>query len=202
MEDPEWFRTPSMMKLFRIAVSLALIVCLPVCAQLLGAGQEGSVKSEYLKSKEDILKFEIAVNEVITSAFSLSPFAVVQKAKGAYLPGYGISLSFLINIHRAVITTPFGQARTGAVVTPETKHRRIEELKDKLIQVLHQNGTGFRQLRTGDSVTIIAFIEDRNFPGEPNANKTIVLSALKKDLDALRNGNDKEFRERVKIFEY
>jgi len=202
MEDPEWFRTPSMMKPFRIAVSLALIVCLPVCAQLLGAGQEGSVKSEYLKSKEDILKFEIAVNEVITSAFSLSPFAVVQKAKGAYLPGYGISLSFLINIHRAVITTPFGQARTGAVVTPETKHRRIEELKDKLIQVLHQNGTGFRQLRTGDSVTIIAFIEDRNFPGEPNANKTIVLSALKKDLDALRNGNDKEFRERVKIFEY
>jgi len=191
-----------MMKPFRIAVSLALILCFPVGAQLFGAAQEESVKAEYMQSKEDILKFEMALNQVIADAFSASPFAVVQKAKGAYLPGYGISLSFLVNIHRAVINTPFGEIRAKTKVTPEMKTRRIEELKEKLIQLLHQNGTEFRQLRGGDNVTIIAYIEDRNFPGEPNANKTIVLSVLKKDLDALKNGNDKEFRQRMKIFEY
>jgi len=56
-------------------------------------------RMDYALARQDILKFESAVDAVINSAFSSSPFAVVQKAKGAYLPGYGISLTFLINIH-------------------------------------------------------------------------------------------------------
>jgi hypothetical protein len=162
-------------------------------------------KVDYASAQQDILKFETVVNAVINSTFSSSPFAVVQKAKGVYLEGYGVSFAFLVNIHRAVINTPFGQVRrSGFAVTPELKKRRIEELKDNLIRALQQNGEIFQQLQEADHVTIIAFIEDRNFPDEPSGNKTVVLSALKKDLDELGNKNDrfKEFKQRMKIVEY
>jgi hypothetical protein len=158
----------------------------------------------YARAQQDILKFESVINAVINSTFSSSPFAVVQKTKGAFLQGYGVSFAFLVNIHRAIINTPFGQVRSGEAVTPALKKQRIEELKNNLIRALLENGEIFQQLRKEDYVTIIAFVEDRNFPDEPSANKTIVLSILKKDLDELGNKNERfmEFKQRMKIVEY
>jgi hypothetical protein len=161
-------------------------------------------KVDYAAINQEIQKFEAVINNVITSAFSSSPFAIVQKTKGAYLQGYGISFTFLINIHRAVASTPFGQFRPQGGITPEVKKRRIEELKEKLIGALQDNGEIFRQLRKEHYVTIIAFFEDRNIPDEPNINKTIILSTLKKDLDEFCNKNDRltQFKQRIKIIEY
>ncbi len=186
-------------RLYVIGVAMFLAVALP-----LSAGQENSdLKIDYGIMQQDILKFELVVNEVVNGTFSSDPIVVVQKPKGAYLPGYGVTLSFTINIHRAVINTPFGQI-SRASVSPETKKRRIEDLKEKLIRALQESGNDFRQLRKDDSISVIAFIEDRNFPDEPNENKTIVLSAFKKDLDEFGRRMDRlrEFKQRMKIVEY
>ncbi len=170
-----------------------------------GKRENAEARVDYASTRQDIQRFEAAVNEAVFSAFSSSPFAVVQKAKGAYLEGYGISFAFLVNIHRAVVNTPFGEViRSRVEAAPDLKKRRIEELKEKLIRVLRNNGDIFRQLPGEDWITIVAFIEDRNFPGEPSENKTIVMSVLKKDLDELGNRSDrlKEFKQRIKIVEY
>jgi hypothetical protein len=161
-------------------------------------------KVDYVATQRDISRFEEVLNGLIDRTFSSSPFAVVQKAKGAYLPGYGISLTFTINIHRAVINTPFGQVRRPSTVTPDIKRKLIEELKEKLIRAMYENGDNFGQLSKDDLITIVAFFEDRNFPDEPSENKTIVLSTLKKDLDELGGKVDrlKAFRQRIKIVEY
>jgi hypothetical protein len=128
----------------------------------------------------------------------------VNKPKAVYLQGYGVSCTFLVNIYRAVINTPFGQVRPRNAVSLDEKIRRIEELKLKLIQVLQDSGGFFQQIRKEERVAIVVFIEDRNFPGEANVNKTIVMSALKKDLDELGHKLDraKEFKQRMKIVEY
>jgi len=161
-------------------------------------------KIDYASTQQEILRFETVVNELISSAFSSSPFALVQKTKGAYLAGYGLSFAFQVNIHRAVVNTPFGQIRKGAAATTELKKQRISELKEKLILLLQESGETFRELGKEDSVTIIAFIEDRNIPDEPNANKTIILTALKKDIDEFGHQQErfKEFKQRIKIVEY
>jgi hypothetical protein len=166
--------------------------------------QEETAKMDLAAARQDILQFETAINAAITSSFSSSPFAVVHKAKGAYLQGHGFVFSFLINIHRAVKNTPFGTVRVGTTVTQELKRQRIEELKEKLIRLLQDSGETLRMLRKEDYVTIIAYMEDRNFPDEPSENKTIVLSALKKDLDEFGHRSDrlKEFKQRIKIVEY
>jgi hypothetical protein len=189
----------------RAAVFFAVwILALSITALPFGANQDsGDPKIDYGMVKQDILKFESVLNEVINTTFSSDPIVVVQKAKGAYLPGYGISLSYAINIHRAVINTPFGQV-SRASIGPETKRQRIEDLKDKLIRAMQDNGDNFRQLRKDDLITIVGFFEDRNLPDEPNTNKTIVLSAYKKDLDEFGGKIDRlrEFRQRIKIVEY
>jgi hypothetical protein len=69
---------------------------------------------------------------------------------------------------------------------------------------LQNSGDNFPQLRKDERVAIIVFVEDRNIPGEANENKTIIMSALKKDLDEFGHRNDrlKEFKQRMKIVEY
>lgn len=166
--------------------------------------QEEAGKPDYVSARQDILQFEAAINDVINSSFSTSPFAVVQKAKGVYIQGYGASFAFLVNIHRAVKRTPFGTVRVGQPVTQESKKQRIDELKEKLIRLLQDNGENLRVLRKEDYVTIIAYVEDRNLPDEPSENKTIVLSVLKRDLDDFGGRSDRlrEFKQRMKIVEY
>ncbi len=168
-----------------------------------GRGAQDGEKVDFSSARQEIQGFESTINNVINAAFT-SPFALNQKAKGVYLPGYGFSFNFLVNIHRALINTPFGELRSGAQITPEQKKRRIEDLKKKLIRTLFDGGDGLRQLPRGEAVTIVAFFEDRNFPDEPSENKTIVLTVLKKDLDELGHKEDtlKEFEQRVKIVEY
>lgn len=187
------------------AVFTLSILVFSIAALPFGVNQETpDTRTDYAAAREDLGRFESAVNDVISSTFK-SDMAIVQWAKGYYMPGTGISVSFQINIHTdSVINTPFGQVRRKSGVTPEMKMRRIEEFREKLIRVLQDNGDGFRQLRKEDCVTIAAFFEDRNFPGEPNANKIIVMSAYKKDLDELGHKSDriKEFKQRMKIIEY
>jgi hypothetical protein len=186
-----------------IAVFAAWILVFSLTAVSYGANQDtAEAKIDYGMAQQDILKFEQAIGLVIGDTFK-DMVSLVQRPKGCYLPGYGISVTFMLNIHRAVMNTPFGPVRR-ATVSPESKMRRIEEFKEKLIRVLQENGGSFRQLRKEDSVAIVAFFEDRNIPDEPNANKTIVLSASKKDLDELGNRTDrlKEFKQRMKIVEY
>jgi hypothetical protein len=202
MEEPSAVKMP-LFKGRAVAFLPIWILVLSIVALPFGANQDADAKLDYASTQQEILRFEEVVNDVINSTFGSSPFAVVQTAKGAYT-GYGISIFFRVNIHRAVINTPFGQVRRRADVSPEVKKRRIEELKEKLIRVLQENGDNFRQLRKEDYVSIVAFFEDRNFPDEPNANTTIVMSAFKKDLDELGHKTDrvKEFRQRMKIVEY
>ncbi len=205
MEDPNAIELPAV-KGYAVVLIVVWILTFSLAAMPAGSGQESAddTRLDYAQTQRDILKFEDVVNDVISSSFSSSPFALVQKAKGAYLPDYGISVSFMINIHRAVVNTPFGQIRSKVDAGPEAKKRRIEELKEKLIRVLMEKGDSFRQLRKSDSITIVGFFEDRVFPDEPNANKTIVMTASKKDLDEFGRKTDryKEFRQRVKILEY
>jgi len=205
MEEPnpnkivEWGNRLTRIFIFSLWIPAFSIAALPF-----GSKQDvGDAKVDYKMAQKDIFKLELIINEVINSTFSSNQFAVIQPAKGYYLPGYGVSLSFSINIHLAVIYTPFGEVRK-TTETLELKMQRIEDLKEKLIRVLQKNGDSIRQLRKEDNITIVAFIEDRNFPDEPNANRTIVMTVSKKDLDELGHKDDsfKEFKQRVKIVEY
>jgi hypothetical protein len=179
------------------------LLCYFLNAHALGnKGNDSNEVVGYAAARKDIIQFEGALNDVINK-FSKGPFGVVYKAKGSYLQGFGFNFTFLIDIQRAIITTPFGDIKRYEA-TPEQKKQRIEELKEMLIRMLQDNGKKIKQLRKKeDCVAIVAFINDKE-PLAPSANKTIVLRVIKKDLDELGNRSDRfdEFRKRIKIVEY
>ncbi len=143
---------------FAIIMMCAALTCVQARAQAVtGAQGSGEARLDPAQIRLEIRNFESVLNNAVTATFSSSPFALVQKVKGVYLPGYGISFTFLINIHRAMVSTPFGEVKRGEAVTPEQKKRRIEELLNKLTVGLQENGGSFRQLRKDESVTIVAF---------------------------------------------
>ena len=198
---------PSCRRLARLAF-LGLAGCMlvvPALAQSGRGSQEGlDGRIDYTLTRRDIQSLESAINGVIGSTFT-GPFGLVGKPKGVYLQGYGLMFDFLVNIHRAVVNTPFGEFRDREKeISAEQKKRRIEELKEKLIRVLVERGDSLRQLRKDESVTIVAFLEDRNFPGDDNTNRTIVLRAFKKDLDELarKENSWRELSRRMEIVEY
>jgi hypothetical protein len=158
---------------------------------------------DYDSVRRELGNFETAIDDVIRDTFS-NPFGLVNKPKGVYLPGYGQVFTFLVNIQRAVIKTPFGDYRSGQVVTAAEKKKRIADLEDRLVRVLLDHASALDQVRPTESVAIVALFEDHSFPEEDNQNKTIVLSTIKKDLDEWAQQPDRwrEFKQRIKIIEY
>jgi hypothetical protein len=179
-----------------------LAVLLAVCATPLFAQgprvpQESEWKVDYAAARREIVGFESLLSKAIAPTFVSSPFGLVQKPKGVYLPGYGLTFTLLINVHRVVVDTPFGQIKRGDI-SPEIKKKVVEDIKEQLIRTMLENAPGLSQVRKEESITVVAFVEDMNFPDEPNQNKTIVLSVLKRDSD----GSPGKDRQRMKILEY
>jgi hypothetical protein len=184
-------------------LSAALVAIPIVSAHQESSRAETEAKIDLASARREIQNFEVIINGVLNESFK-NPFGLVQEPKGAYLPGYGHMFSFLVNIHRAVINTPFGKYTRKNPIGPEEKKKRIEDIKDKLIRLLLDQGDGFRQVGNDESVTIVAFFEDRNFPEETSQNRTIVLSATKKNLKEYAKKQDQweAFKQRMTIVEY
>jgi len=159
---------------------------------------------DYNRVRREIQTLEAVINGVINSMFSNTPFALTQKTKGAYLKGYGFIFNFLVDIHRAVINTPFGTARVYPEIMLEEKKKRMEEVKEKLARVIFDSGDGLRQLPRDESVTIVAFFQDRSFPDEESISRTIVMRAFKKDIDELarKENRFKDLKQRIEVIEY
>jgi len=179
-------------------VALATLV-IPLAASPQAAGD---YRPDTALVRTEIRAFEVLLNRVVGSIFGSVTFAT-QPAKGAYLPSYGASFSFVVNIHRALINTPLGEIRRDGI-TPDEKKKRIEGLKERLVRLLFENADNLRQLRREENIAIVAFIEDRSFPEEESQNRTVVLSVARKDVEGVAGNEErwKDFRQKVRILEY
>ena len=191
------------MKQSAILLCMAGLLQLAAGTRLAGAQENPDPRVNYDSVRREIEGFESAIDGVIRETFS-NPWALVNRPKGVLLPGYGQVFTFLVNIQRAVIKTPFGDYRGGQVVTAAEKKKRIADLEDRLVRVLLDHASALDQVRPTESVAIVALFEDHSFPEEDNQNKTIVLSTIKKDLDEWAQQPDRwrEFKQRIKIIEY
>ncbi len=151
--------------------------------------------------KKEILLFERTL-DIKLSQIPNAMLAVVDRTKGVYLKGYGIVFTFLVNINRAVIRTPFGDRPVGKRQTAEDKRRRIQEIREMLLTALKEDPGAFKLLDANDAVAIVAHFEDSNELDDAKRNKTIVLRILKRDLDTYKSYGYEKFKERVVIDEY
>lgn len=153
--------------------------------------------------KRDTQILERIVSEVLKQNFT-NPFAITAEPRGAYLQGYGVTLSFQLNINRATIRTPFGELKASRTVGQRSKDQQIKLVKDTMVQCLADYGNTIKQLGPHDRLTIQAHIEDRNELDPAKTITVLVLSVLKDDLNLLatRRVTLDQFKERVNVLQY
>lgn len=155
--------------------------------------------------KKDTQIFEGIVAQVLKQNFS-NPFALEGTPLGAYLQGYGVVISFHLNINRDTIRTPWGEidasvTRSGKRTKKEDK---ILQVRETMVQCLADYGSTLKQLTAHDRISINAHIEDRNQLDERKKLTVIVLTAPKDDIDlfTVKKIDLDTFRERLHVLQY
>ncbi len=155
---------------------------------------------ELLKKNTQI--FERIVGEILTQNFP-NPFALTGQAEGSYVQGYGVVVSFHLNINRSRIRTPFGEipARTEG---PRSNAEQLNVLRESMVRCLADYGTAFKQLEAGDRISINAHVEDRNELDATKKTTVVVISTSKEDLDLLTTEKItfEQFEDRIRVLQY
>lgn len=178
------------------------MLLLPLLMTTAGWAQSGLNLSTL---KGDTLVFERILDERLKLGFS-NPFAITDNPQAAYLQGYGVVISFHLNINRYTVRTPFGEVQPPieGAYTREKREEQLERVKNIAVQCLADYSAAIKQLSAHDHVSISAHVEDRN-ELDPVKRRTILIVTVKRDdvdLLAMRKITPKVFRERVSILEY
>jgi hypothetical protein len=189
-----------MKKLKRLNNLLLFTLCAAMVPAFPQTGTQAPVNLQQMRN--DIQIFEAILDQALDQVFS-NPFALVERAKGAYLADYGATFTFLINIKAATMETPFGTIRRPESADPKLREQKVEELRQRIVNILGSYGNAIGQLRETDAVAVVAHVVDQNFSTKTQ-NKTIIIKVLKRDLIvmAARQTAAAEFRKKVHIVEY
>ena len=152
--------------------------------------------------KKNTQIFERIVGEILTQNFP-NPFALTGQAEGSYVQGYGVVVSFHLNINRSRIRTPFGEipARTEG---PRSTAEQLDLLRESIVRCLADYGTAFKQLEAQERVSINAHVEDRNELDATKKTTIVVISTSKEDLDLLTTEKItfEQFEDRIRVLQY
>jgi hypothetical protein len=153
--------------------------------------------------KRDTQILERIVYEILKQNFK-NPFAITAEPRGAYLQGFGVAISFQLNINRAKIRTPFGDLNAPKAVAERSKVEQIRLVKDSMLQCLADYGQTIKQLGPHDRIAVEGYIVDRNELDPAKATTIVVLTCSKDDVNLLATGKlpVEKFKERVHVLEY
>jgi hypothetical protein len=178
-----------------------------LCAFLfLAAGEMTSaqrVKTDLKKMKDEIGILESVLNEGLDQNFG-GTFGYLDKARGAYLPGFGVAFSFEVNLAPSSTGGPFGPPPTAETVKAqrETAARRKEDAKILAEKTLADFGHSLSMLDAKESVAIVIHTVGVQVQGvEKN---TIVVQCDRQLIDSYRsNSIDRAtFLRRLTVVEY
>jgi hypothetical protein len=152
--------------------------------------------------KKNTQIFERIVGEILTQSFP-NPFALTGEAEGSYVQGYGVVVSFHLNINRSRIRTPFGEipARTEG---PRSNAEQLNVLRESMVRCLADYGMAFKQLEAEERISINAHVEDRNELDATKKTTIVVISTSKRDLDLLTTEkiSFEQFEDRIRVLQY
>ena len=161
----------------RINYMLALALCVLMISEV-GFAQAPPPPE---KIKKDTALLQNAVNEVIN--FAIPGFGVLQKARGAYLDGYGVVVTAEIALDSP--RSPFDGQRSPDEIR-KTATQRQKEVLDKLSNLLKEKVPTLESLEPAESVAIIVNLLNTNPADMPDMPSQIILFAKKQDAAAGR----------------
>lgn len=157
-----------------LAASLSIQACL--------WAQSPDPRMKALKGELKVL--EAVIDQTLSQTFP-PPFGVLEKAKGTYLPDFGVAFSLEVQLYTFRTPTLFDTRPT----TPEEfekarpiKLERIAVIKKTIPHMLADHASGLRDVRPDESVAIVVHLfhiqaESEKLPSQ------LVVEVKKQDLD-------------------
>jgi hypothetical protein len=170
----------------------------------LGApAQAGAAGARLSELKKDSRVFERIIGEILRQHFT-NPFAVAAEPQGAYLPGYGVVVTFHLKINRGTIRGFWGEVGNTEPASGTSREDQLATVRRLLVQVLSDYAATMKSLDPGERVSVCAHVEDRNELNPGAARVEIVAVAKKSDIDlyATRKITLEDFQSRVSLLEY
>jgi hypothetical protein len=159
-------------------------------------------KANINKMRDQIHVLESVLNQTLTRNFP-APFAYLDTARGAYLPGYGVVFTFELNLSKPSMGPfdPPSTPQSERAKQDEAKHRR-DLAKQMSEGVIADFGHSLDQLGPNESLAIV--IHGSAVGQQGIEQTTTVLRAQKRDIDQFRaNAMDRAaFLRKVEVLEY
>jgi len=156
--------------------------------------------------RSQVQQFQAALNRDLQTNFAY-PFALLQDAKGIYLPRYGVVFHMELNLAplrtlSAFDVRPYTEEELQQA--RQTKLQRIRELKEHLSDLLRQHGSELAAVPADQSVAVVVHLF--NLPSErteglPYEIEVEVSRGIMAD-PASRTGTAEEFRKKVSFFDF
>lgn len=181
----------------QILCACAILVC---SAGL--ASKPSQEKQNLAEMKRGIALFESVLNQSLSQSFEGS-FETLDRARGAFLPGYGVVFSFEISLTPLQNLGPFAAPTVkNDKVQREQELRRREKAKNTAEEALGNFGQALGPLTPDETVAIV--IHTVAAHTDKLDRTTIVISADKKLLDARLNHaiDQAQFVQKLSLTEY
>src|ERR1051325_6836052 len=184
----------------RISKSFVLLLLLTASAcSAIAADVE---KPNLPKLREQIGVMESVLNQNLSQAFP-GPFGYLDKARGAYLPGYGLVFTFEVNLNpRPASLGPFGVDPVQSGKERMAAIRKNRQVALDLSQRVLADFGHTLEVTSDEWVTIV--VQGAAVGPQGMEKSTLVVRAQKRDIEQFRsNAIDRTaFLNRIAVVEY
>jgi len=150
----------------------------------LRAAQPGGMDAAALKAQIGVM--EAVINETLAQTFA-PPFGVLEKAKGSYLPDFGVVFSLEVNLYPLRAPSPFNLrplTQEELEKARKAKVDRIEKIKQTVPRLLADHASALRELSANDSIAVAVHLFYYQAEGD-NLPSQVVMEVKKHDLEQL-----------------
>ena len=134
--------------------------------------------------KAEMKVFEAVIDGTLAQTFT-SPFGLLEKTKGTYLPGFGLVFSLEVNLYPLRAPNPFNMTPVSKAEIDQAQKARLERLaaiKESIPRLLADHAISLRDLRSNDSVAVVVHLFEMQ-PGDTKLPDQLVIETRKSDLD-------------------
>jgi len=167
----------------------------------LRGGQTGP-SSTALKAQMKVL--EAVINENMGQTFSL-PFGLLEKAKGTYLPNFGVVFSLEVNLYLVRVPNPFDLrplSQEELAKARRVKLERIRTVEQAVPRLLADHASTLRAIGPDESIAVVVHLFHLQAEGESLPTQ-IIMEVKKGDLDQYwdKKLSYDGLREKVRVLE-
>jgi hypothetical protein len=156
----------------RIVAALVVTLLAGVCAAA-PPPQAGASGREFAALKRQMDQFDQRLRDALLKMFEARPFVILEEPKSTYLEGFGVVVHAELNLYPVAMLSPFTskQALDNEIkLEQEQKPLRLKELRNRLRELLVEQGTALTLLSTEENVAIVIHLfnvrPQANIPGQ------------------------------------